>query len=94
VDPSTVVDDGLPGQQRPKQLEVRIRDATAGTHVHAELCVFLGAVTEAEHVGDPPATDVVEDVHLLGQSDRIVEGEQHGGEVEGQLLGTRWTRPG
>ena len=71
-----------------QQIEFRIDEATAGTHVDAELLEFLGPVAERQDVGGPSLADDVENRHVLGEPDRVVERKEQD-QAQGQALGAR-----
>ena len=66
-----------------------MRSATRGAvahldPVHREL---LGPVPETEDVRHAPAGDVIEHRHVFGETDRVVEREERGGDHDVHLFG-------
>ena len=62
--------------------ELLVGDLPAPVVVDPEHLVLDGAIADRGHVRDPAAADDVEHRHLLGQLHRVVEREQHHGDVD------------
>ena len=86
-DGPTVDVDLLPGPQSLEQGDALLDEGGALAPVDAEHGELLGPVADADHVGDPAPADQVDDRHVLCELDRLVQGQQESGHVDGYRLG-------
>jgi hypothetical protein len=70
--------EGLAGERAQQQRETRVDQLAPMLHRDAEHLVLLGAVAETEAGRDPPRAEGVEDRHLFGEADGLVEGQECG----------------
>ena len=74
--------EGLPGPGLPEGFDAGLHAFSAAGEGSAEHGVFLGPVPDGEHVGHPPVAHQVENRHLFGHANGVVEGQHQGGYLD------------
>jgi hypothetical protein len=86
--------EGLPGPGLEQDAQLLVGQPASPREVDPEHGVLLRPVADPGHVRHPPSADVVEDEHLLGQPDRVVQGQHDHGDGDGQRGGAGGQRGG
>jgi hypothetical protein len=79
--------EGLPRPRGPEDRDALLQQADAVAHLPVVHRHLLGPVPGADHEVDPAAAHQVEDGEVLGEADRVVQGQDERGDQHAQLAG-------
>ncbi len=77
VDAPALVVERLAGLGQQQERELVLDERAAAGEVGAVVLELLGPVADGHDVADPAAADDVEDDHVLGEPDRVVQRQDH-----------------